>query len=176
MLKIKKEYEFEKTGMNEVVGLEKTLQKVLKPIQKALQDKIYWDTVSTRVTEYKSRDGFIAHSHNHGGLELCYIIPKCEEYSWNTIEFGEYETDQDAENDNEGHYDAKIRIWLKFEGIDDAGYMQFYLVMSGGNNDAPYFREAHSGTYFGAEFKSKTLKGIDLVAKKHINKLLKLIK
>lgn len=189
-LKITKEYPFSKIGVDEIAGLKDAMTQVVKPLVAALREHVYWDSsLDFESSEYKSRDGFIPHSHNCGGLELNLVIPQCEQSSFDYLEFGEHDESCDYNKpDAQGHYDgncsagcedgyldAKLRIWLKFEGIEN-GVMSFYLVMSGGNNDAPYFREQYQPTLFEASFEAKTLAGLKRTAKKHINKLLKTIK
>lgn len=183
-LRIVKEYDFLKVGVNEVKGLREELIKVVEPIQDILRDKAYWDKYMIfEDSEYISRDGFIPHSDNHGGLEIGLHVPECEKYDFDFMGFGEWDGEHycdktDTENcecpfGSDGEYDAYMRIWLKFEGIQD-GFMHFYLVMSGGNDDVPYFKSIP--TLFEAEFKCKTLSQISKVSKVHINKLVKMIK
>jgi len=182
-LKITKEYSFSKVGVNEVKGLLPAMTLVVSPIVKHLKQSIYWDdNLGFEQSEYKSRDGFIPYSHNCGGLELCTVIPSCESYSFPFLEFGEWDgthycdgKDKDncnCSDDSDGHYDAKLRVWLKFEGIEN-GIMSFYLVLSGGNGDAPYFREKYSSTYFESSFEAKTLSEFKRLAKREIAKLIK---
>ena len=186
MLKITKQYAFEKTGVNEVDGLKDAMHQAMTPILDLIKSKVYWnDSLELNDSEYKSRDGFIPHRHNCGGVELTLIIPKCEEYEFGFLEFGqcdpEYctchtgENDQGCELDIDGNNDAKLRVWLKFECIEN-GVMSFYLVLSGGNGDAPYFRETYSSTYFETEFNCKSLKSFETKAKTAISKLLKVMK
>lgn len=185
LLKITRKYEFEKIGVNEIEGLNAILRDALQPIADHIKEGIYWtDKVEITDTEYRSRDGFIPYSHNCGGVEICEIIPECEQYAFSYLEFGEWDgahyCDDDANKDEcdcpydyDGHYDAKLRIWLKFEGIDANGVMSFYLVMSGGNGDAPYFREKYSSTYFEKSFEAKTLTEVKARASSAVNQLLK---
>lgn len=186
MLKLKKTYEFEKIGLNEVIGLKVAMEEVLQPIVNHLERSIHWiDDLKFSETEYRSRDGFIPYESNCGGMELCEIIPKCEEYNFSFLEFGEcdecngetqcgYEG-MECAGDSEGHNDAKLRVWLKFEGIEN-GIMSFYLVLSGGNGDAPYFREKSSTTYFESEFKACSLEAFKRIATGHVAELLKVMK
>ena len=187
MLNIKKEYPFSKVGMDEIVGLEDAMRKVFKPIETTLLDKMYWcrgdEDGIVHKAEYKSRDGFIPHSHNCGGLKIVQVVPKCEEYEFGFLEFGEWDGEhycEDTDNcechyDCDGEYDALLDIWFKFEGLDEeTGELKFYLVLSGGNNDAPYFR--NQPTLFEAEFTCKSIAGLNRAASKHIKALLKLIK
>ena len=58
------------------------------------------------------------------------VIPKCEEYEFDFLNFGDYETDgleglteDEIESrrsceESEGHLDAALHIWFKFEGYD----------------------------------------------------------
>jgi hypothetical protein len=187
MLKITKQYSFGKIGVNEIEGLKDAMHGAMTPVLDLIKSKIYWnDDLELDDSEYKSRDGFIPYRSNCGGVELTLIIPKCEEYEFGFLEFGqcdpEYCTchtgnnDQGCELDIDGHNDAKLRVWLKFEGIDDSGVMSFYLVLSGGNGDAPYFRESSSSTYFETEFTCKSIKSFKTKAKTAIAKLLKIMK
>lgn len=182
-----------KIGINEVLGLKNRMFKILKPVQKAIKDKAYWNSVSIEESEYLRRDGFIPHSHNCGGLEIQLVVPKCEEYDFGFLEFGEcdicgtpecvdkngesiqcgYEGEECA-SECDGHLDAKLRVWFKFEGIEN-GKMNFYLYMGGGNGDAPYFRVRSETTIFEAEFSAKTLAELEQKSKRHIKKLLKTI-
>lgn len=179
-----------KIGMNEIKGLETAIREVLTPVRDALKDKIYWDDLEMEQVEYKSRDGFIAHSHNCGGIEFSAILPSCESYNFNFVEFGEcdecgneetypegdhqcgYEG-QECGYESEGHLDAFFRVRLKFEGISDEGSLKFYLFAEGGNNDAPYFRSVP--TVFESEFECKSIAGLKKAAAKSIKGLLKLI-
>lgn len=194
---INKEYPFSKVGLNEVEGLTEVLTQALAPIETKLRESIYWHDKTTMIepVEYKSRDGFIPHSHNCGGLAIDLVLPKCEEYEFGFLEFGEcdecgtealgldrygapkqcgYNGDECASESN-GHLDAHLRIWLKFEGIDADGLMEFYLVMSGGNGDAPYFREKYQPVLFETSFTAKSLAGVkrqaSIAVKKLLNKL-----
>lgn len=177
-----------KIGMNEVEGLESAIAEVLKPVQTKLKDLVYWNDLSLDQVEYKSRDGFIAHSHNCGGLELSCVVPKCESYEFEFLEFGDCDdcgnAEEYPENDHmcgyegrecgaesDGHLDAFLRIRLKFEGITTDGDLGFYLFLEGGNSDAPYFRNLP--TLFEAEFTCKSVKGLKRAASKHIKALLK---
>jgi hypothetical protein len=184
-LKINREYHFSKIGMNEVQGLRDVLADLLEPIRDVLADTCYWTGVTLNDTEYQSRDGFIPHSHNCGGLDISLVIPKCESYNFDFLKFGEYEHDEtlsdseneeneDAEN-NEGHNDASLRIWFKFEGINEENEMQFYLYAGGGNNDAPYFRHKYGKTIFESSFKAKTLSELKKIGAKEIKKLSKMM-
>ena len=80
-----------KLGMNEVVGLEQAIREVFQPVVKHLQTKVYWNTLELEQVEYKSRDGFIPHSHNCGGLKLAFYIPKYEQHEFGFLEFDECE-------------------------------------------------------------------------------------
>lgn len=170
-----------KIGIDEIVGLKQAMKQVMAPIRQALKDKIYWNDCSLEESEYKSRDGFIPHSHNCGGIELMVIVPKCEEYAFKFLEFGECDDDECNHDErciyeDEGHLDAKLRIWLKFEGIDEETQsLQFYLYMGGGNDDAPYFRARCEADIFEAEFTCKSVAGLKRAASKHVKALLKIV-
>lgn len=176
-----------KIGIDEVVGLKQAMIDLMKPIQSALKENIYWSDVELNESKYKSRDGFMPYSSNCGGIDIVEVIPQCEEYSFKFLDFGEWDgthycDGKDHENckcsmSNDGELDAKLRIWFKFEGIDDSTKaLKFYLYMGGGNDDAPYFRTKYEATLFEAEFECKSVKGLKRAASKHVNKLLKLIK
>lgn len=176
MVKLNKHNSY-KVGMNEVKGLNKAMHSVMSPLQAFIKDKIYWNNCELTDTEYLSRDGFMAYSENFGGVELSLVVPKCEEYEFGFLRFGECD-DQECDHDREcmyegeGHLDAKFRVWLKFEGIKD-GVMNFYLYCGGGNDDAPYFRVKNEVTVFESEFTAKTIKEFKAKAKIQVNKLLK---
>ncbi len=53
--------------------------------------------------------------------------------------------------------------------------MKFYINVSGGNNDAPYFRVNHMPDLFEAQFTCKTLKQIGMKSKPYVKRILKLI-
>lgn len=188
MIKIKKQYEFSKVGIDEVVGLKDAMLKLIKPIESAIQEKAYWlkDNSIIENSEYKSRDGFIAHSHNCGGLEINEIIPEFEQDKFPFLEYGEWDgthydcedpTDCECMYAQDGEYDAKLRIWFKFEGYNpETNELNFYLYLGGGNGDAPYFRTKYEQTVFETEFSCKSIKGLNKASAKHIKKLLKIIK
>lgn len=176
-----------KIGMNEVQGLEASILKCLEPLKTVLKSKMYWiDNVTFERAEYESRSGFIPHAHNKGGLQFNAQIPECESSNFSAIEFGEM-TDDDYEGceteeqrderresySSEGHLDAYLSIWFKFEGFDSNGDMMFYLVASGGNEDAPYFRTIP--TLFEVEFKCKTLKQLERVGQQKVKSMIKKI-
>lgn len=168
-----------KIGVDEIEGLKEAMQSVMIPVRDALRAKAYWnESLDFGALEYKSRDGFIPYSHNFGGVEIGLIVPQCEEHDWGFLEFGElteeYTRDEDP-YENEGELDAYLRIILKFEGFDDSGNMQFYLNVSGGNNDAPYFRVSNLPDLFEAEFTCRTVKGLKRVSSKHIKNIVNLI-
>jgi len=185
-LKINKEYPFSKVGVDEIEGLKSEMMKVFKPILDTLQDKIYWNDRLLDEAEYKSRDGFIPHSDNCGGLIISSVIPSYEQYEFDFLEFGECDpeyctchtgTNPECELDIDGHKDAYLRVWFKFEGYNPkTNEFSFYLVMSGSNNDAPYFRESSQPTLFERSFTSKSIAGIQRAASKSIKELLKVIK
>lgn len=177
-------------GLDEVPGLIEAMGHALAPLTLALKDQAYWASdLAPSPTEYKSRDGFIPYAHNKGGLELALHVPKCEEYDWGFLGFGECDEcgkTQDAKGnllqcgyqgqecalESDGHLDAFMRIWLKFEGLDEEGRLSFYLVMEGGNNDAPYFRSKHLPTLFERSFTCRTVAGFQRAAAPHIRALL----
>lgn len=175
-----------KVGLNEIDGLEAILRKSVEPIIEFVADKAYWTKPEFDTSEYKSRDGFIPYSHNCGGLELTIIVPSFESYSWGFLGFGECDEcdgesqcgyhGQECASESGGHLDAKFRVWLKFEGLDDDGTLRFYLYCGGGNGDAPYFRTKAERTLFETEFSSKTLAGAERNAKRAVKSLLSLLK
>lgn len=170
-----------KIGLDEIEGLTPILNNLFKPLLNEISEHTYWiDNLTEHLdeSEYKSRDGFMAYDHNCGGLDLTLVLPKCEMYSFEYVDFGEcWEPDDSDMEDHEcdEHCDAKLRIWLKFEGLDEAGTLNFYLYMGGGNGDAPYFRVKDEQTYFETQFEAKTLNQVTKNGKKAVNKLLKLI-
>jgi hypothetical protein len=165
------------------------MRSVFTPIESAVRDLCYWakdDKHLVEKAEYKRRDGFIPHSHNCGGLQVNLVVPKCEEYDFGFLEFGECDLYNDPDYadtcgpegsgcncDDEGHLSAKLAIWLKYEGIDDEGNLNFYLILHGGNNDAPYFRQ--SVDVFEASFSCKSVKGLKRAASKHVKAMLKVM-
>jgi hypothetical protein len=180
-----------KTGVDEIAGLAEALEDVLRPVQEALAEKAYWDNCTMEETEYKSRDGFIPYKHNCGGREITLVVPSCEQYAFGFLSFGECdecgkESDaagnplqcgfggQECGYEAEGHLDAKLRVWLKFEGLEN-GVMQFWLYMGGGNGDAPYFRTGHEATVFEQAFTAKSLAGVRRQGAAAVRKLLKVV-
>lgn len=179
-----------KVGIDEIQGLKAVCIDVMKPIQDVLNEQERWSGdgwFELSEAEYKSRDGFMAYSHNCGGITVSGIVPKCGESDFPFLEFGEYSerepgmTDDEYDSardseESEGHLDAYLRIWLKFEGYDrETGELSFYLVMDGGNNDAPYFRTKHLPTLFEASFTCKSVGGIKRAASKHVKALLAIV-
>jgi hypothetical protein len=177
-----------KLGMNEVEGLKNAMTKVFKPIEDILKSKMYWNESGLIYdVEYKSRDGFIAHSHNCGGLMIRQVIPKCEEYEFSYLEFGEcdecsgekqcgYEG-MECGSMNDGLLDASLRIWFKFEGYNkETGELEFYLCAGGGNGDAPYFRTQYEQDLFEASFACKSIEGLKRASSKHIKALANILK
>lgn len=184
-----------KLGMNEVVGLKAAITEAFSPIKELLKDKAYWnESLDFEELEYKSRDGFIPYGHNCGGLELSMHVPRCEQYEFGFLEFGECDgcnEDQTAccgmiddpkdpnynhgecGYESEGHLDAYLRIIFKFEGVNEDGELEFYINACGGNGDAPYFRVQYLTDLFEASFTSKSVKGVKRAASKHIKALLK---
>lgn len=185
-----------KIGVDEIVGLKQAMMEVMAPIQASIKDRIYWSDVDLGEAEYKSRDGFIAHSHNCGGIMIREVIPKCEEYDFGFLEFGECDMCGTAEcvndkgepiqcgykgmecaSESDGYLDAQLRIWLKFEGYDEeTGELSFYLYCGGGNGDAPYFRTKYESDLFEASFTCKSVAGLKRAASKHVKALLAVIK
>jgi len=181
-----------KVGMDEIPGLEAAMREAFKPVVEHLQDLAYWNReTDAEKSEYKRRDGFIPHSHNCGGLEWSTVVPSCVKYEFDFLEFGECDecgkADEYPEGDHqcgykgfecayesEGHLDAKLRVWFKFEGLED-GTLKFYLYAGGGNGDAPYFRTKYETDLFEASFEAKSLAGIQRTASKHIKALLKVL-
>ncbi len=177
-----------KVGMNEVQGLKAAMLSAMKPVVELIQGKAYWTDKNNLLNEaeYTSRDGFIAHSHNCGGIQLDLIVPKCEEYEFSFLDFGECDDSEcecrdpngsgECGYDTEGHLDAFLRVWLKFEGVNpDNDKLQFYITVHGGNGDAPYFRTKYSNDYFEASFEVASVAEFKKIAPKHLNKVLKLI-
>lgn len=175
-MKIIKEYPFSKVGLDEVKGLENAMRSALKPIQKHLEEKMYWARpLELSKSEYKGRDGFIPYSSNCGGLEISEHLPKCESYNFPFIDFGECWEPESGDMENhecDEHCDAHMRIWFKFEGIE-AGKMKFYLYLGGGNEDAPYFRTKYEPTIFETEFSARNLTELKTKGKAAVKTLLK---
>lgn len=168
-----------KIGVDEIVGLKQAMQQVMQPVLTLIREKAYWnDNLQFDAIEYKSRDGFIANSHNFGGVSIGVCVPQCEEQDWQFLEFGELTEEYTREEDfysNEGELDAYIHIILKFEGIDENGTLKFYINVSGGNNDAPYFRFSQLPDLYEGEFTCKTVTGMKRAAAKHVKAVLKLV-
>ncbi len=170
-----------KLGINEVQGLKKAMIKQMSVVQEHLKENCYWSDVQLIDSEYLGRSGFIPHTHNCGGIEICEVIPKCCEYDFSFLEFGEHDADCAIINGNsecncgeaDGLLDASLRVWFKFEGLDAAGNLKFYLYAGGGNNDAPYFRTEYSADIFEAEFTCRSVGALPETAKKHFKALLK---
>lgn len=187
-MRILKQYPFSKVGLNEIQGLKPAMLRAVKPIQAWLKESIYWDLCEPAESEYNSRDGFIPHSHNCGGLEFSVIIPSCERYEFDFLEFGECDEcgkdtkagdplqcgyqGQECDSESEGHLDAKLRIWFKFEGLED-GTMTFWLYAGGGNGDAPYFRTQYETDLFEASFTAKTLTEFKIQAARAVKRMIK---
>lgn len=175
-----------KIGINEIEGLKDAMTSALVPIQKYLKDHVYWNECEIEETEYLSRDGFIPYSSNCGGVEICLVIPSCEQYDFDFLEFGECDECEagdgkqcgyegmECASESEGHLDAKLRIWLKFEGLEDET-MRFYLYCGGGNGDAPYFRTKYEATIFESEFTAQSIASFKLAARIEVQKLLRKI-
>ena len=183
-----------KIGMDEVMGLENMLNQVVKPLQDILLKKVYWmNEVNFNKREYKSRDGFSAYSHNCGGIEFREVIPECEASSFNFLEFGEVDSDdidgyssmsdeekeiaRDKEvDDSIGYFDSALLIGISFEGFNKKGQLQFYIYLSGGNGDAPYFRTKSLTDIFDASISAYTMVDAQKKLTLQINKILKIIK
>lgn len=193
-LKIVESQHTHKIGINEIVGLKEILKQLMAPIQDLVKGKIYWSSVELGESEYVGRDGFIPHGHNCGGIEISGIVPSVEQYGFEYLSFGECDVCGTAEYVNEigepiqcgyagmdcaleadGHLYAKLRVWLKFEGINSDNEMDFYLYMGGGNGDAPYFRTKYEETIFEKSFSCKTLAELKREGQKHIKELLKVM-
>ena len=178
-----------KIGLHEVIGLKNAMTEVMQPLAEALNDAESWSGdgwFHLSEAEYKSRDGFIAHSHNCGGIMIEAIIPKCGEMDFSKLEFPEYSereigmTDDEYDRmrdseDGEGYNDIHLRIWLKFEGFTRQGAMQFYLVADNDCNDAPYFRHRNSTTVFETSFNAMNFDTFKAKAKTALNNLKKAV-
>lgn len=179
-LKINREYSFSKIGIDEVDGLKCAMKDVMQPILDAVNEHIYWTKAEFNESEYKSRDGFIPYSDNCGGIEITTVIPSCERDNFEYLVFGECD-DEECDHEQEcvveceGRLDAKLRVWLKFEGLNEQNKMQFYLYLGGGNGDEPYFRTKYEATVFESEFQAKTIAEFKREAKKHVTKLLEIM-
>ena len=179
--------QYSKIGINEVLGLKAEMIRLMKPIQEQVKSLVYWDECELQESEYKARDGFLPYSHNCGGLELSLIVPKCEEYDFDFLDFGKCDeckpgdnnqcgyNSQECAEESEGYLNARLRIWFKFEGISDSNKLQFYLYAGGGNGDAPYFRTKYETTIFEAAFECASVAGLQRAASKHIKQLIKKI-
>lgn len=185
-----------KIGVDEITGLGELMTLALKPVVEFLKDAAYWnEDLEAEPTEYLSRDGFSAYASNCGGREVSLIIPKCEEHNFSFVDFGECdgcdETGKLCTGDDvafpqhggecgsyaEGNLDARFRVWLKFEGIDeDTKEMKFYLYAGGGNGDAPYFRTKYETDIFKAEFSAKTFGQFKNQSAKYVARLLKTLR
>lgn len=180
-----------KVGVDEIVGLKAELRNAIKPLVAALKSEVYWmNEIPVESIEYKSRGGFIPHSHNHGGVEINLVIPKCEGYKFPALEFGECEGCNDdctkctrfdenssgeCVSENEGHLDARLRIIILFEGINENDELEFYVNVCGGNGDAPYFRIQHLGDLYNGEFKASTVGDVVKKSKRCVNAAIKSI-
>jgi len=174
-----------KTGVDEIEGLSQSLNKLMAPLTQAIKDKIYWnDDLAPTPIEYKARDGFIPYSHNLGGLQLQTVIPHCEQYEFGFLDFGQCDECGDIQcgyggmecgAESEGHLDANLRIWIKFEGIQNDGSLQFYFMIGGGNGDAPYFRVQHEATIFEETLNVKSIEDLMRRGPAVVRKMLKVL-
>lgn len=170
-----------KTCVDNVEGLMPAMHAAIEPVREWLKSRCYWTDVDVTETEYKSRDGFIPYRDNCGGVQLLEIIPECEQYDFQFLEFGEHDADccdpqsGDCSVSNEGHLDAKFRVWLKFEGVNDDGELEFYLYAGGGNGDAPYFRTKYEATIFEESFTARSIPEFKRRASGAVNRLLKAV-
>lgn len=179
-----------KVTIDEVEGLAKVLEALMTPVRDQLAKHVYWNDLKVTPSEYQSRDGFIPYASNCGGFQLEFIVPKCEEYNFGFLDFGQCEDcgseahggemcgykGQECGLEGDGHLDAKLRVWLKFEGQDPDGTLRFYLYAGGGNGDAPYFRTEHEITLFEREFTAKTLSGVRYRGAAAVRALLEVLK
>jgi hypothetical protein len=178
-----------KVGVDEVVGLERVMRHVLKPLLGALNDANSWSGdgwVKFDKAEYKSRDGFIPYAENCGGVLIDGVIPSCGISDFPGIEGNEFEPSSPTLTDDEyqaelesaegeGHLDSHLRVFFKFEGFDDKGHMKFYLNAAY-SNEAPYFRHhKHSVDLFEVEFTASTLVELNAKAPKHVARCIKSI-
>lgn len=115
-----------KTGVDEIVGLADAMRLSIKPLLDHLNELDDWcgdGWFKMESAEYKGRDGFIPHSHNFGGVEIGAVVPKCGEYNFSFLEFGEIERepgqsdeDWDAQRDieeSDGHLEAVPKLKLR---------------------------------------------------------------
>lgn len=179
-----------KVTIDKVEGLAKVLEGLMAPVRDHLAEHVYWNDLKVTPSEYQSRDGFIPYASNCGGFELEFVVPKCEEHNFQFLDFGQCEDcgseahggemcgygGQECCSECEGHLNAKLRVWLKFEGQDAGGTLRFYLYAGGGNGDAPYFRTEHEATLFEREFTAKTLAGVRRQGTAAVRALLEVLK
>lgn len=178
-----------KVGVDEVVGLKTAMQKVMQPVADALGEIQSWgdrDWFKLEELEYKSRDGFSAHSHNHGGIEISSVIPECGQMDFPMLAWPEYtpsdkgmsEDAQDEERETEaveGYLDSHLRIILKFEGIDETtGHLTFYINACT-CDEAPYFRLKYSSDLFESEFTCASVKGLERASARHIKAMMRVL-
>lgn len=170
-----------KIGIDEMPELRLAMFEVLKPIlvtlnnQQSATDRLF----EFSEAEYKSRDGFIPYSHNHGGVQITGHIPEfCkDDYSW--ISFGEHDDDckyHECNCDDDGLLDAYLVLWLKYEGLDENGVGQFYIVVSAGNEDAPYFRIKNMPTVFESSFEASSVDEFKRRVDIHVANIIRMIK
>ena len=177
-----------KIGLHEVVGLKAAMTRVMQPLLVALNDAESWcgdGWFKLSEAEYKSRDGFIPHTHNCGGLMIESVLPECGQSDFPSLNWPEYTPSEDGMTDDQqdeerqsyadnGYLDCHLRIWLKFEGFDNRGNMQFYLVASS-CDEAPYFRHRNAVNHFEASFTAATLSSFERKAAVQIRKLVKAV-
>lgn len=182
-----------KVGMNEVIGLKEAMTAVMLPLQAALRDAQSWssnaDWFEMNEAEYKSRDGFIPHGHNLGGIQINQVIPECGQSDFHNLDYPEYkptsddmtEEQQEIERQTEageGYLDCHLRIWLKLEAVDllsDGSYiMKFYLIASN-CTEAPYFRHKAARDLFECEFQTCSLEAFKRKATAAVKRCIKAV-
>ena len=178
-------YSLGKITVEHVPGIIEAMRESLVPLVEHIKKNMYWDDdFGPEDTEYKSRDGFIPYASNCGGVALSTIIPKCEEYNFSWLEFGECDDEEcncKKEDSNgeclgyvDGSQDSYFKLWVKFEGIK-AGKLQFYINLSGGNGDAPYFRNKYLPDLYENSFACKTVGEFKRKMKSEVKKLIKVM-
>jgi len=160
----------DKEYLDQNVILNALVKESIKPLQVHLKDFMYWSDVKFEDIECRSRDGFIPYSNNCGGYSFHSVIPYCEHGDDSVLDDdcyvdGELQDDFDCD----GHYDKGLFIQFKYEGLDEKNNHVFYMNISYGNGDAPYFRNKYIPTIFEREIRDKTIFGI----KKKLNTVVK---